>query len=71
MHLMPFDPAFELIWGHQLGNKAKSVQECLRTSISLVAPYVAKVPTNPKITSQTTSRFRSHVDGLETKRMIH
>ena len=37
----------------QLGNRTKSVQECLLMSIGLAAPYSAKVPTNPKIISQT------------------
>ena len=37
------------------GKRMKSVQECLLMSISLVAPYSAKVRTNPKITSQTTT----------------
>ena len=39
----------------KLGNRAKSVQECLLLSKSLVAPYSAKVQTNPKITSQITN----------------
>ena len=38
-----------------LGNRTKSVLWCLLMSISLVVPYSAKVPTNPKITSQTTT----------------
>ena len=53
-------------WGHlapsltlyavtQLGNRAKSVQECLLISIILVAPYSTNMPANPKITSQTTT----------------
>ena len=39
----------------QLGNRAKSVQECLLISIILVAPYSTNRPTNAKITSQTTT----------------
>ena len=56
--MMIFDPDFDLTNVDevaQLGNRAKSVQECLWISIRLVAPYAAKVPTNPNITSQTTS----------------
>ena len=52
---MTFDPILTLYEVTQSGKRAKSVQECLRISIRLVAPYAAKVPTNPKITSQTTS----------------
>ena len=51
----PLTPILTLYEVTQLGNRAKSVQECLQILISLVAPYAAKVPTNPKITSQTTS----------------
>ena len=51
----PLTPILTLYEVTQLGNRAKSVQERLRILISIVAPYAAEVPTNPKITSQTTS----------------
>ena len=51
----PLTPILTLYEVSQLGNRAKSVQECLWISISLVATYAAKAPTNPKITSHTTS----------------
>ena len=54
----PLTPILTLYEVTKLGNRAKSVQECLQKSIRLVAPYAAKVPTNPKITSQTTSLKR-------------
>ena len=51
----PLTPISTLLEVTQLGNRTKSVQECLRMSISLVSPYSAKVLTNPKITSPTTT----------------
>ena len=53
----PLTPILTLYEVTQLGNRAKSVQECLRISIRPVAPYAAKVPTNPKISSYTTSNM--------------
>ena len=41
-------PIVTLFGGSHLGNRAKSVQECLLILISLVAPYAPKVPTLPK-----------------------
>ena len=46
MYLMTFDPSIVALFGvSHLGNRAKSVQECLLILISLVAPYAPKVPT--------------------------
>ena len=39
----------------QLGNRAKSVMECLLISIILVAFYSTNMPANPRISSQTTT----------------
>ena len=55
MHLMTFDADFYLHWGHQTWQQGKSVQEYLLPSKNQVALYSAKVPINPKITSQTTN----------------
>ena len=51
----PLIPILTLYEVTQLGNQMESVQECLLMLISLVAPYFAKVPRNPKNTSQTTT----------------
>ena len=42
-----------LFGASHLGNRAKSVQECLLILISLVAPYASKVPTLRKISLRT------------------
>ena len=55
MHLITFDANFYLNWGHQTWQQGKSVQEYLLPSKNQVALYSAKVPINPKITSQTTN----------------
>ena len=51
----PLTPILTFTEVIKLGNRAKSVQECLLISKTFVGPYSAKVPTNPKITSQTTT----------------
>ena len=51
----PLTPIFTFIEVAKLGNKAKSVQECLLLSKSLVAPYSSNMSINPKITSQNTN----------------
>ena len=43
---------------YYLGNRAKSVQECLLILISLVAPYAPKVPTLRKKISENTCLYR-------------
>ena len=51
----PLAPSLTLHEVNELGNRAKSVQECLLISVILVAPYSTNMHTNHKITSQTTS----------------
>ena len=55
MYLMTFDADLYFYWGHQALQQIKSIQEYLLPTKSLVAPHSAKLPTNPKITSQTTN----------------